>query len=209
MTFFSLTFSRYSSSRSRSRSNSRHRRSKSRSSRSKSRSSRHSSKPKLVSTLRDVNINKPPPTARKTRSKSESSGGWSSDNGNHKRNKKSRRDWSRSTSPLIPLSEARKIRRAAEDAVNKEFAESDLAEKVKQTQKDRQLEEEAAEIERRMELEANGEIHLYSPDPVSHTPPPQVTASKSPEKEQSPKNSSEREIIVQEICINDELAVES
>lgn len=141
------------------------------------------------------------------------SGGWSSDDGNHKRSKKSRRDWSRSTSPLIPLKEARAIRRAAEDAVTKEMAEQERADKERLKQQGQQLEEEAAEIEKRMEMEANGHIQLYSPDRnESHTPPPprESPQDKSPEKsppENSPIKSPPNNVSepVNEIYTNEEL----
>lgn len=214
MTLKFISILLYSSTRSRSKSHSRSR-SKSRH-RTKSKSPDRS-KPKLVTTLRDGNINKPAPTAstRKSRSRS-ASGGWSSDDGNHKRSKKTRRDWSRSTSPLIPLKEARAIRRAAEDAVTKEMAEQEKADKERLKQQERRLEEEAAEIEKRMEMEANGHIQLYSPDRnESHTPPPRDSPQeKSPEKtpqqetpEKSPPNNVSEP--VNEIYTNEELTIAS
>lgn len=155
-----------------------------------------------MTTLRDGDINKPPPTARKSRSNSGSSGGgWSSDNGNHKRTKKTRRDWSKSTSPLIPLDEARAIRKAAVKAVNKEHAEILKADELRLKQKDKDLEAEAAEIEKRMQDEANGHS-LYSP--VSHTPP--KAAQKDPEKSPPQTNNAEP---VNEIYTNEELTIAS
>lgn len=162
-----------------------------------------------MTTLRDGDINKPPPTTRQSRSRSGSSGGWSSDNGNHKRSKKTRRDWSRSTSPLIPLDEARKIRRAAEDAVTKEFTERDLAEKIKLQRREQELDAEAAEIERRMEREANGiaSTNLYSSPETSHTPPPPEPSQK--EKESPVEDAPNVSEPVTEIYTNEELLVTS
>lgn len=160
-----------------------------------------------MTTLRDGDINKPPPTTRKSRSNSGSSGGgWSSDNGNHKRSKKTRRDWSRSTSPLIPLNEARAIRKAAVKAVNKEYSENLKAEELRLKQKDKDLETEAAEIEKRMEVEANG--CLYSPDnTISHTPP--KPTQKDPEKSPIKIPEINNTETVNEIYTNEELSVAS
>lgn len=156
-----------------------------------------------MTTLRDGDINKPAPTIRKSKSRS-TSAGWSSDDGNHKRSKKSRRDWSRSTSPLIHIKEARAIQKAAADKVTKEMAEQLKADEERQKRKEQELEEEAAEIERRMEMEANGQIQLYSPDRnEGHTPPLKKTSNEqSPENEKSPLRKEE----INEIYTNEEIA---
>lgn len=88
---------RRSYSRSRSRSSSKQSRSRSRKSKSREhkRNSRSSSRTKLVTTLRDGDTNKPPPSTRRNRSRSGS--GWSSDG--YRKSGKSRRTWSRSNSP--------------------------------------------------------------------------------------------------------------
>jgi hypothetical protein len=159
-----------------------------------------------VTTLRDGNINKAPPTTRKSRSRS-GSGGWSSDNGNHKRSRKSRRDWSRSTSPLIPLREARAIKEAAEEAVNKEFSKKQKAEDERLKEKEMALEQEAAEIEKRMEREANSLVLLYSPNPsFGHTPPTAPPSQKETPTETTPiDEGSSPTANVNEIYTNEEL----
>ncbi|CRK98148.1 CLUMA_CG011516, isoform A [Clunio marinus] len=94
---------RSSYSRSRSRSQSRSskssrsrtpKRSSSRKHKTKSRNSRSVSKTKLVTTLRDGDINKPPPSSRRNRSRSGSA--WTSDGG--RKSDKSRKSWSREAS---------------------------------------------------------------------------------------------------------------
>lgn len=106
------------------------------------------------------------------------------------------------------MKEARAIRKAAIEAVNKEFAEKDIADKMKEQQKSKDLEQEAAEIEKRMEREANGEIQLYSPDhTISHTPP-RPAAETEPEKSPDDLQETTTEP-VNEIYTNDELTVAS
>lgn len=106
------------------------------------------------------------------------------------------------------MSEARAIRKAAVKAVNKEYAETLKAEELRLKQKDKDLVAEAAEIEKRMEDEANGNIHLYSPDnTASHTPP--RIAQKDPEKSPNitpPINDTEP---INEIFTNEEVIVAS
>ncbi|KAL7038029.1 hypothetical protein ACKWTF_009434 [Chironomus riparius] len=179
----------YSRSRSRSsRSRSNHRRSRSHSSRSRSHSKsdrrqRSISKPKLVTTLRDGNTKKTPPT-RQNDSRSRSGSGWSSDNDNHKRKK--RRTWSREASPSKGGIETNKLMKSARDIqrhVQQKLKEQQEAEERKMKEQEKQLEVEAEEIERRMEKEANG---IESPQsdkndqqsaktPELYTPPPQET----------------------------------
>lgn len=114
---------------------------------------------------------------------------------------------------MIPLKEARAIRRAAEDQVTKEMADQLKADEERLKQKERELEEEAAEIEKRMEREANGHIQLYSPDRNEcHTPPlrespKERTPEKSPQ-EKTPEESPPSKSIepVNEIYTNEEIA---
>ena len=188
LSFIYLTFSIIISRSSRSRSN--HRRSRSHSSRSRSRSKsarrqRSISKPKLVTTLRDGNTKKTPPT-RQNDSRSRSGSGWSSDNDNHKRKK--RRTWSRESSPSKGGIETNKLMKSARDIqrhVQQKLKEQQEAEERKMKEKEKQLEVEAEEIERRMEKEANG---IESPQsdkndqqsakentPELYTPPPRET----------------------------------
>ncbi|KAL7038028.1 hypothetical protein ACKWTF_009434 [Chironomus riparius] len=181
------SYSRSRSSRS-SRSRSNHRRSRSHSSRSRSHSKsdrrqRSISKPKLVTTLRDGNTKKTPPT-RQNDSRSRSGSGWSSDNDNHKRKK--RRTWSREASPSKGGIETNKLMKSARDIqrhVQQKLKEQQEAEERKMKEQEKQLEVEAEEIERRMEKEANG---IESPQsdkndqqsaktPELYTPPPQET----------------------------------
>lgn len=75
-------------------------------------------------------------------------------------------------------------------------------------QKERELEEEAAEIEKRMEREANGHIQLYSPDRnEGHTPPPRKSPKeRTPEKSPEKSPPSKRVEAVNEIYTNEEIA---
>jgi hypothetical protein len=150
--------------------------------------------------LRDGNTRKTPPTTRKSRSRSNSGSGWSSDD--NKRSRKSRRTWSRETSPskdkfaIEPtklLKSAKEIQRHVQQKLREQQEEEDK----KMKEMERQLEEEANEIERRMEREANGHEspstenrndenqkekspepdHLYTPpETKSHTPELVATA---------------------------------
>lgn len=85
----------YSRSRSSSRSQSRSKRSKSRSSRPYKRSTRSASKVKLVTTLRDGDTSKAPPSTRRNRSRSGS--GWSSDG--YRKSSRAKKSWSQDFTP--------------------------------------------------------------------------------------------------------------
>lgn len=146
----------------------------------------------MVTTLRDGNTKKTPPT-RHNDSRSRSGSGWSSDDhDNHKRKK--RRTWSRESSPSREIGgiETNKLLKSARDIqrhVQQKLKEQQEAEEKKMKAMERQLEVEAEEIERRMEKEANGSAESPQSDkndqqsaerikektPELYTPPPRET----------------------------------
>lgn len=139
-----------------------------------------------MTTLRDGDTRKTPPTTRKSRSRSGS--GWSSDdNGNHKR-RKTRRTWSREASPSKNALEPNKLLKSAREIqrhVQKKLKEQQELEEQKMKEMEKQLEAEAEEIEKRMEREANGESadSPQSEENIRKTSSPEKTP---PQKEKTP-----------------------
>ena len=113
----------------------------------------------MVTTLRDGNTKKTPPTRQNnSRSRSRSGSGWSSDDhDNHKRKK--RRTWSRESSPSTNAVEPKGLLKSAKEIqrhVQQKLKEQQEAEEKRMKEMEKQLEVEAEEIEKRMEREANG-----------------------------------------------------
>ena len=130
--------SRRSKSRSKSRQRKRSSRSDSRDKRSTRNSRSRSKSKKLVTTLRDGDTTKPPPSTRRNRSRSGS--GWSSDG--YRKSGRSRRSWSKNRSPEKPGLEPERLLRSAKEI---------------QIHVQKKLKEQEEAKERKMkELEGNG-----------------------------------------------------